>query len=245
MPTRYLPNRQPPTRVSAAVLFVLTFVGAPHARAEPWQSPESIASAAKSFAQRELRSPETRFTIAVDALDDRLRLPRCIRPLEGFIPYPATRLSRNVTVGIRCTAPKPWRLFVPVTVSVIRSVLVTTRALPRGAEVAASDVRQVERDIAGLRGTYITHIDHLTNAVTKRAIDGNTLLTMEHLRAKRMIKRGQNVTLLVDRSGLTVRMAGTAMADGHMNQRIRVQNDSSKKIVEGIVRGSDVVEIVL
>jgi flagella basal body P-ring formation protein FlgA len=39
-------------------------------------------------------------------------------------------------------------------------------------------------------------------------------------------------------------MAGRAMSDGLMNQRIKVENLSSGKIVEGIARSEQIVEII-
>jgi flagella basal body P-ring formation protein FlgA len=44
---------------------------------------------------------------------------------------------------------------------------------------------------------------------------------------------------------MSVRMAGRALSDGLMNQRVRVQNLSSGKIVEGIARSEQTVEIIL
>jgi flagella basal body P-ring formation protein FlgA len=43
---------------------------------------------------------------------------------------------------------------------------------------------------------------------------------------------------------MSVRMAGRALSDGLMNQRVKVENLSSGKIVEGIARSEQVVEII-
>jgi flagellar basal body P-ring formation protein FlgA len=53
------------------------------------------------------------------------------------------------------------------------------------------------------------------------------------------------VTLIADAGGISVRMAGRVLSDGLMNQRVRVQNLSSGKIVEGIARSEQIVEIIL
>jgi flagella basal body P-ring formation protein FlgA len=44
---------------------------------------------------------------------------------------------------------------------------------------------------------------------------------------------------------MSIRMAGRAMSDGLINQRVKVQNLSSGKVVEGIARSEQVVEIIL
>jgi flagellar basal body P-ring formation protein FlgA len=50
--------------------------------------------------------------------------------------------------------------------------------------------------------------------------------------------------LIADAGGMSVRMSGRALMDGLINQRIRVENLSSGKVVEGIARSEQVVEIV-
>jgi len=64
------------------------------------------------------------------------------------------------------------------------------------------------------------------------------------LLAAKAVQRGQSVTLVADLGGMSVRMAGKAMSDGLINQRVKVQNLSSGKIVEGIARSEQVVEII-
>ena len=50
-----------------------------------------------------------------------------------------------------------------------------------------------------------------------------------------MIARGQRVWLLAESGSLTVRMSGTALETGAPGDRIRVQNNESKKVVQGLV----------
>jgi flagellar basal body P-ring formation protein FlgA len=51
--------------------------------------------------------------------------------------------------------------------------------------------------------------------------------------------------LLAHAGGFEVRMVGTALGDGHESDRIKVQNQSSQRVVEGIVRSANEVEIPL
>jgi flagella basal body P-ring formation protein FlgA len=70
------------------------------------------------------------------------------------------------------------------------------------------------------------------------------VLSNQQLVASKAVLRGQTVTLVADAGGIMVRMAGRALTDGLVNQRVRVQNLSSGKIVEGIARSEQVVEII-
>ena len=58
-----------------------------------------------------------------------------------------------------------------------------------------------------------------------------------------VVKRGQQVTLLASVGGLEVRAAGLAMNDAPAAGRVKVQNLSSNRIVEGVVETADVIRI--
>ena len=77
-----------------------------------------------------------------------------------------------------------------------------------------------------------------------RPISGGAFLTNQQLVAAKAVQRGQSVTLVADLGGMSVRMSGKALSDGLVNQRVRVENLSSGKIVEGIARSEQVVEII-
>jgi hypothetical protein len=65
------------------------------------------------------------------------------------------------------------------------------------------------------------------------------------LQIKTDIRRGQTVTLTVGDGQFAIRTRGTALMDGAVNQRIRVKNTQSGRIVEGIVRSREQVEVLL
>jgi flagella basal body P-ring formation protein FlgA len=65
------------------------------------------------------------------------------------------------------------------------------------------------------------------------------------LEAQIMVRRGQSVTLLVRNDALNIRMAGKALMDGAVDQRIRVENTGSRRVVEGFVRSPEYVEVLV
>jgi flagella basal body P-ring formation protein FlgA len=71
------------------------------------------------------------------------------------------------------------------------------------------------------------------------ALDADALLTAP------IVHRGQQLTLLARTSGMDVRVAVVALTDGKPDERIRVQNLSSQRIVEATVRSSQLVEVPL
>ncbi len=74
---------------------------------------------------------------------------------------------------------------------------------------------------------------------------GEPLFAVEALAPAFLIHRGQQVVLLARSARVEVRVAGVALADARASDHIRVQNLSSQRIVEGIVRPDGVIETPL
>ena len=132
----------------------------------------------------------------------------------------------------------------PVKLTARRQVLVTDRPLSRGASLSAADVRLENRDITTAHGAYLTDVAQLKGKILKRTVPEGRLVTADLLNEEDIVKRGQRVTLMVEQSGFMVQMAGTALSDGTINERIRVTNNSSQRTVEGIVRSPQLVEVI-
>ena len=208
-----------------------------------WQSTASIGAKAEAHAKASLSHADLDVQATVASLDSRLKLARCDQPLQAFTP-PNTELKKNLVIGVRCRGSSPWKVYVPVKLSARRQVLVTSRPLSRGATLSSADVRLEERDITTARGAYLTDVAQLDGKVLKRTIPEGRLVTADLLNEEDIIKRGQRVTLMVEQSGFMVQMAGTALSDGTINERIRVENNSSQRTVEGIVRSPQLVEVI-
>ncbi len=209
----------------------------------PWQSTASIAAKAETHARASLSHPDLKVEATVSSLDTRLKLARCDQPIQAFTP-PNTELKKNLVIGVRCRGSSPWKVYVPVKLSATRQVLVTSRPLSRGTTLSAADVRLEEKDITMARGAYLTDVSQLGGKILKRTVPEGRLVTADLLNDEDIVKRGQRVTLLVEKSGFMVQMAGTALSDGTINERIQVENMSSQRTVEGIVRSPQLVEVI-
>lgn len=209
-----------------------------HAHSDIRRTAEQFA-----LAQAEAGSPGN-IQVEAGELDRRLQLSRCEIPLEAFMPV-GGRLAGRTTVGIRCDGAKPWSIYIPVTIALYQPVLVAARPLSRGAHLTADDLQLVEQDVSSLTTGYLTDPEEAEGKVLKRMVTAGTPLTPSIVQAPRLIRRGERVTLLAETGGLQVRVAGKALADGAVGERVRVQNLSSRRIVEGEVVSPGVVKISL
>lgn len=136
-------------------------------------------------------------------------------------------------------------MYLPVDVMVTETVLIAARTLPNGHVVGADDVRIEERDVSGMVGGYLSSAEELVGQRLKHQLMAGRVITPAMLQADLMIRRGQSVTILVRNDALNIRMSGKALTDGAANQRIKVENVTSKRVVEGLVRSPEHVEVLV
>jgi flagella basal body P-ring formation protein FlgA len=207
------------------------------------QSRDSIREVAQAFMLQKVDSSDySKFDVEAGQLDSRLRLIACDKPLQAFLP-PGARSLGNTTVGIHCTGTNPWTLYVPVKVSVFSQTLVTARPLERGTIITATDLINKTQNLAELQHGFLTDPSQAIGKYLKRSLPANAPLAASMLSLPRIIHRGDQVTLLKQTQSIQIRAAAKAMADGRMGETIRVLNNSSKQIVEGIVVSSGLVKI--
>ncbi len=211
---------------------------------QSWHPLADIRTTAANFVKRQAAKPGQRTTINPGELDDRLKLHLCDVPLNAYLP-PGSRLGSNTTVGVRCTSPRKWKLFVPVRIGVAAEVLVASKPLAAGTVLTENDVITQERDLGSLRGGYIRAGEIITGMVLKRRLPEGEPVRNELLTAPNIVRRGQSLTIRsgLSNSSIRIRMAGTALSDGRLGQRIRVKNRSSGRTIEGIVRSSELIDI--
>ncbi len=153
-------------------------------------------------------------------------------------------MKDRVLIELRCQGTVAWHLYVPVRIVGTSSVAVAAHAIVVGTVLTAKDLRLEQHDISELPIGFLDDPAIAVGLTASRPIPGGAFLTNQQLVAARAVQRGQSVTLLADIGGMSVRMAGKALSDGLINQRVKVQNVSSGRIVEGIARSEQIVEII-
>lgn len=242
--TRVCRRTLPAAACLSALLIASTPAIADPAQRGDWQAVAEIRTAAEAFVLSTVGKGDDRIVPKAGHLDSRLQLPRCESPLEAYTQPGSKRTGRTV-VGVRCNGEKPWNVYVPVTVAVMENVVISTHSLARDQVLERDDVEVVRRDVARIVGGYMSDPDTVVGQRLKRGVSQGIVLTPTHLRPAILIERGQTVTLTVRGESLNISVAGKALTDGVANQRIRVENLASGRVVEGLVRSSELVEIIV
>jgi len=227
-------------------VLLLAALSAPVA-ADNEQAPQDLAAiraAAEQFIKAQPIDTGISAEAQADALDPRLRLPRCDQDLQAFLPPGGRRLG-NTTIGVRCTSGNTWSVYVPVRVSAFADVIIASRPVERGTTLSTADLGHERRDLATLPYGYVLHTEQAVGKRVLRGLSQGAALTPTILAAPQWVKRGERVTVLAKVSGMEVRSTGEAMMDGTEGAVIRVRNLNTARVVEGTVIALGVIQVRL
>ena len=83
----------------------------------------------------------------------------------------------------------------------------------------------------------------LSGAIARQRVPARAPLRRAWFRIPPMIRRGAEVQMVYERSGISLTAIGQALGDGAKGDTIRVRNLQSRKIVSGRVSAPNVVEM--
>jgi flagella basal body P-ring formation protein FlgA len=230
-----------PLQASKYILCLLLtgLLGSPQASE---QSHASIYQAVRQHLQQRLANVSSSPRIEVKKLDARLNLPACETPLTSFDPPGRHKLGRT-SVGVRCTGKRRWSLFVSASISVDLPVVVANRTLSRGSILQASDVRLQIISSDNLSTDYLDQTLQAVGKRLRRNVTSGKVINNGMLMVPKAVKFGNLVTLVSRAGGLEVRMKGKAVGQGGIGERVAVKNLSSKRVVEGTIISTDLIEV--
>lgn len=216
--------------IAALVAATLSMVAA----AAEIEDLDRIRGAVTRYLTAEFESKAGNAAFELGPLDPRLRLPRCTEALR-IDPRTTASAGMHQRVAVRCEGQKPWSLYVPVTITRSLPVVVTARAVGRGAPLTPDMVEVALRQVDGGHGEYFTRPGQVTGMSARRPLAPGHVLGPRDLEIATVVQRGQRVTIATYAAGIEVRTQGIAMADGGRGQRIPVRNERSDRIVYGQV----------
>jgi len=160
------------------------------------------------------------------SVDPALRMPACPQPLQA---HQATA----GTVEVAC--PDGWRLYVPVRQRRSQTVVVLARGVAAGETVPAEALATEQRDAARIAGAALSDPAQAAGRIARRTLPAGTVLAPGDLAAPRLVRRGDTVALVSRAGGVEVRVAGRALGDAGADERVVVENLSTRKVVQGRV----------
>lgn len=165
-------------------------------------------------------------------IDSRIHATDCPAPLQTSSST-TRNTSSNVTVLVECPEDN-WRVYVPVRMSISLPMVTATRPLARGSLIEAQDVTMTMVDRNRARRQGFSDMTHVVGAKLKRNVKLGDVVERNDVC---VVCRNEKVVIRAVKNEMVISTRGTALSDGSNGDQVRVKNDKSQRIIEGIVTG--------
>ncbi len=173
---------------------------------------------------RPVRIPTDSLGVEVVALES-------TRPGHIGIDYKAVSATDEARFQLRASADS-WRM-----------LPTASKPLKRGSVVGADDVRLTKlHDTASNKDALENPGDILGHVMTRDVSQGE-VFRANVVDVPSVISAGSKVSLVVRQGRLEVTASGIAIESGPVGKEIKVQNESSKKVISGRIEGPGVVVV--
>lgn len=168
--------------------------------------------------------------------------------LPGGCPNLTVSMDSNArawgktTVNVRCTAPTPWSLYVPVDIHVITPYVISARPLRAGQILSAADLSLRQGDLAELPQGVIIELNQAVGQLSRVTLPANRPLRADMLRQALVVAQGQTVKVVSGGVGFQVSSDGKALNNAAVGQLVQVRL-ASGQTVSGVAQSNGTVAV--
>ena len=199
-----------------------------------------LRQSVEQFLLRQTAGLPGEVSIEVGQIDARLNLSACLQP-EPFVAH-GSRVWGKTAVGIRCTAPAPWTIYVTANVHVMADYLVAAAPMAQGQIVGNNDIARLRGDLTMLPAGVITDAALAVGRTTMSSLQLGAPLRQDTLRAQAAVQMGQTIRLQSAGPGFKVTTEGRAMTNAVEGQTVQARTLNGQ-LVSGIARAGGVLEV--
>jgi len=145
---------------------------------------------------------------------------------------------------VQCVGSDTAPFFVGVDVKVFSQVWVSRELISAGEPINPEKLEQKVVDIATLNTGWVSELAHVSQKSAARAIYPGTPLRADLLKGKSLLKRGEQVKVLISGPGFQIAGSGITLEDAEQGNTVKVKTDKGK-VLSGIAKDELLVEITL
>lgn len=204
------------------------------------QEPAAMRRSVEQFLQGQSAGLPGQVTITVGAVDPRLSLAACPAP-QAFMA-PGARVWGKTTVGLRCTAPQPWTIYIQANVAVVADYIASAVPLAQGQPIAAEQLISMKGDLTAMPSGIATEMSQVVGRSVTMSLASGTPLRLDILRSKPVVQQGQVVRLVSSGKGFSVSAEARAIGNAGDGQVVQVRTPGGQQI-SGVARAGGLVEV--
>ncbi len=209
---------------------------------------DEIEAVFKRYVQNQNPWPPSDLSIQVYPQEEPILLSDHKFTLEVLPPKGTERPLGDVTLDMAILREgRPLKKFkVFGKVSLEQKVVCATRQLSPQTVIKPEDVRLVRRDVTNLQQRDIfTSEKQVVGQMLAKGVAPQEMLTSRQLSHTPLIKRGEEVAVVLDQNGLVITTRGITKEDGYLGRQVRVVNSKSKKEFQAEVMDAKTVKVIL
>ncbi|WDE05169.1 flagellar basal body P-ring formation protein FlgA [Thalassomonas viridans] len=169
------------------------------------------------------------------------QLPECGQEVSFELANHSRPPLGRVHYVISCASPK-WQVRAQAKVKVWLDVWHARNDIAVDQVITAADVYLKNIEISRLNREFFTAGQKVVNKRSVRRIRGGKIINAGQLQNVYLVKKGEEVLIRAQQGNFVATMKGTALENGMLGEKIRIENASSKKVIQGRVAGQGIVE---
>jgi flagella basal body P-ring formation protein FlgA len=205
------------------------------------QDVAAIGRVVEQFLATQTAGMPGQVTIRVTPVDPRANLAACAAP-QAFLAG-GSRPWGKTTVGVRCSEPANWTIYVAAHVQVMADYIATARPIAQGEVIGEQDVVKMHGDLAALPAGVVTDSSAVVGRTLAVSLRSGMPLRQDALRQKQAVQQGQMVKLMTSGQGFRISSEARALNNAADGQVAQVRT-ASGQVVSGVARSGGVVEVV-
>lgn len=200
----------------------------------------NLSKEVEKFLRSQSSSLQNDIEINVKPIDSRLKLSACAQ-LSPFLP-PGGKAWGKVTVGMRCTAPKPWTVYIAAQVRVFGDYFVTKSAISAGQVLSESDIVKVRGELSSQSPGTIVNSGTAIGKTMIAAYPAGIGIRQDMFKMIPIIQQGQSIKIVSQGNGFRVSNDAIALNNASEGQLTRAKTNSGQ-LVSGIARAGGFIEV--
>ena len=180
-------------------------------------------------------------SVEVGQIDPRMSLAAC--PAPQAFQQPGARAWGKTTVGVRCTAPSAWTVYIQAKVVVQADYVAAAVPLAQGQPIDETQLAVLKGDIAAMPSGIVTDIAQAVGRSTTVSLQAGAPLRLDNLKSKPVVQQGQMVRVVSLGAGFSVSREARAIGNAGEGQVVQARTTNGT-IVSGVAKAGGLVEVV-